>query len=340
MFKRLCEIDLEKNINNRMNITFMARDVEVRFQKDGVTKYISLNMYDQGKCIDAKLFGAKEHHLEMVENGKIFNAVVDIKPYDKSPLGYSCLLYNIDVGTANPRDFVDWTPGVNESYKQLLDYISEVHDTTYGKLAYTILNKHWAKFSKWTAAKSMHHDKLGGLLVHTVEVIELADSLCEIFNNTYGDDFIDRYLVISAIILHDVCKVKELEVDVNTGSVEYSVGATLSTHIMDALSEVDIEAYEMGLGMPDEEGEKSDVQVELEKEELKLLKHCIASHHGKLEYGSPITPSIPEAALIHAMDNISAEMYRFNEVFKLIEPGKSHTVWSGGMRSFYKGSGK
>lgn len=336
MFKRLIEVDLAENINNRVYLTFMARDVEIRFQKDQVTKYISMNMYDQGKCIDAKLFGAKDYQLEMVENGKIFNAVVDIKPYDKSPLGYSCLLYNIDISQANPKDFVDWTPGVDESYKVLKDYIDEIYDSTYGKIAYTILNKHWAKFAKWTAAKSMHHEKLGGLLVHTSEVCALAETLCDNFNGIYGDGFIDKYLVLSAVILHDVCKVKELDVDVNTGSVEYSVEASLSSHIMDALSEVDITAYEMGFGEEDED-EKTPEQVLIEKEEVKLLKHCIAAHHGKLEYGSPITPSIPEAALIHAMDNLSAEMYRFNAVYKDMEPGKSHTAWGGGgMKSYYK----
>jgi len=339
MFKRLIEVDLSENINNRVYVTFMARDVEIRFQKDQVTKYISLNMYDRGKCVDAKLFGAKDYQLDMVENGKIYSAVVDVKPYEKSPLGYSCLLYNIDVSKANPRDFVEWTPGVDSSYVVLKDYVDEIYDSNYGRIAHTILNKHWSKFSKWVAAKSMHHEKLGGLLVHTAEVMVMADSLIEVFNGIYGEDFIDRNLVLSAILLHDVCKVRELNVDTDTGSVEYSVGAALTSHIMDAISEVDITAYDMEIGMPDENGDKSVDQIDLEKEEVKLLKHCIAAHHGKLEYGSPITPSIPEAMLIHFMDNLSAEMYRFNEVYKEVEGGKSFTSWSGGgMKNYYKKS--
>lgn len=74
---------------------------------------------------------------------------------------------------------------------------------------------------------------------------------------------------------------------------------------------------------------------------MELLKHCLAAHHGKMEYGSPVTPHIPEANILNIADNLSADMYRFNRSFKDIEPGQSTTYWSGGsMVVTYKDSTK
>ena len=90
---------------------------------------------------------------------------------------------------------------------------------------------------------------------------------------------------------------------------------------------VDIQAYKSGIGMQkyeineinEEEPVKSDEELADEIECLNLLKHCLAAHHGKLEWGSPIQPSVPEAYLVHIVDKLDAEMFKYNRAFKGLE---------------------
>ena len=148
--------------------------------------------------------------------------------------------------------------------------------------------------------------------------------------------------------LHDIGKIFELSVNTLSGKTEYSVHASLSTHIMDAIREVDSAASELGYGQSniyDDDGNltgtKTVEELEEENEALDLLRHCLAAHHGKLEFGSPITASIPEAALLYIADNMSAEMFKYNKAFKDMEPGASSTSWVfGQMVKYYKDNSK
>lgn len=346
---RLSEIDLRSNIKNRVFITFLARDVSVRLQKDQVTKFISLNMVDKDFIVEAKIFGASDKVIELVQEGKVYNAAVDIKPYDKSPHGYSCIIYNMDFSTESPESFVDWADNLDECQKVITNILPDIIHTYYGQIAYPILYDNWERFARWTAATNQHHTRLGELLVHTSEVISICNDLADYFNSIYGDDFINKPLVISAALLHDICKVKELSVNTSSGKVEYSIHSSLSTHIMDVLSEVDIQAYKLNLGrqvteineVSEEEGTKSPEQIAEEIEAIDLLKHCLAAHHGKLEYGSPILPCTPEAVLVNIADNLSADMYRYNKTFKDMDPGTVNSVWTNaGYKNTYKESSK
>ena len=117
---------------------------------------------------------------------------------------------------------------------------------------------------------------------------------------------------------------------------------------MDILTEVDLRARELGFGqinIMDEDGnilgQKSDETVEEEKEAVELLKHCLAAHHGKLEFGSPITASVPEAVILNIADNLSAEMFRYNKNLKTVNPGEYATQWiNGALNKYYKDSSK
>lgn len=341
-YVRLGEINLKDHLNGRVFVTFMARDVSVRLQKDQVTKFISLNLADKDVVVEAKLFGAKESTIEMIKDGKIYNAAVDVKPYDRSPSGYSCIIYNIDYSNEPPEHFVDWAENLADCQKVIENTLPDIINTYYGAIAYPILAQSWSKFASWTAARGQHHTRLGELLVHTSEVMEICSELADYFNEKYGDDFINKPLLLSAAMIHDFEKISEYNVDLTSGKTENSDRSVLSTHIMDILRDVDIQAHRLGLG-EQREGEepKSSEQMAGEQEAVDLLRHCLAAHHGRLEWGSPIKPSIPEAYLLHISDGLSAEMYRYNKDFKALEPGKTHSVWtSEGYRNTYKDSTK
>lgn len=346
---RLSEADLKGNINNRVFLTFLARDVSVRLQKDKVTKFVNFNMADKDTIVEARIFGASDDAIALVQEGKVYNAAVDVKPYDKSPSGYSCIIYNMDFANDAPESFVNWAENLDQAQKAIENILPDIINTYYGQIAYPILVNNWDKFARWTAATNQHHTRLGELLVHTSEVMQISDDLADFFNEVYGPEFINKPLLLSAAMLHDLEKVQELDVNTSSGKVEYSKHAVLSTHIMDILTDVDIQAYKMKLGQQvtvvneigEEEGTKTQEQLDEEKEAVALLKHCLAAHHGKLEYGSPILACVPEAALLNIADNLSADMYRFNRSMKELEPGDSVSVWAnGGYKSTYKDSTK
>lgn len=339
LYLHLKEINFDDNINKRVFAIFMARDVSVRTQKDGVTKFISLNMCDKDILIDAKKFGATEQEINAMKNGGVYSAAIDIKPYDKSPTGYSCTLYNFDTYDENPSNFVIWADGMDKAQNIIKNSLQIISNSIYKNLVYNIVANCWNDFCIWTAASNMHHNIMGGLIVHTAEVIELSEQIANYWQSKYGYNFINKPLLLSGALLHDIGKTKELDLDKSSGTTSYSDLATLETHISICVGFIDVEAYKIQLGYPTET--KTKEQVDFEKEAVSLLKHIILSHHGKPEYGSMINMNIPEALIVNKADELSAEMFRFNKNFNTMEPASSNTVWlSGNMVSTYKDSSK
>lgn len=332
-------IDFAHNVNERVFGIFLAQDVDVRVQNDGKTKYITLTMVDKDFKINAKRFGASEEEIEKMKNGGVYYAAIDVKPYKKDPSGYSCILYNFDVFDESPANFVQWADGMQEAFKVIESTLAVLSQSIYGPLINNLIQQNWQKISVWAAATGLHHNMPGGLMVHTSEVIRQAEVTADLWNKIYGEKFINKDLLLSAALLHDIAKVKELNVDTTNGSVEYSTKSALETHITMCVSMIEIESYKLGLGY-EVEG-KTPEQVSKEQEALALLKHCILAHHGQKQYGSPIDMNCPEAYILNSADCISAEMFRYNKNFKSMGAGTSSSVWvSGNISVTYKDTSK
>jgi len=147
------------------------------------------------------------------------------------------------------------------------------------------------KFYKATAAKSIHHNYSGGLLEHTLEVADLCVRAADVL------DGLNRDLVLAGALLHDIGKIVELDIKVIP---QYTAEGRLIGHIV-----LGTEMLTMEINRMREEGEVFPVELEW------MLKHMLLSHHGNLEFGSPVIPLFPEALLLHAMDNLSAKMFVF-----------------------------
>lgn len=158
-----------------------------------------------------------------------------------------------------------------------------------------------AAFAKAPAAKSMHHVYLGGLLEHTLSILGMADRACAHYQD------LNRDLVLAGVLLHDVGKTAEL-------SYARSFGYT---DIGNLLGHISMEAQwiqKAADGMPGF------------PEELRLqLLHIVLSHHGKLEFGSPVLPKTPEALIVHYLDDLDGKL---EVMFRTLreEGGESH--WS------------
>ena len=128
-------------------------------------------------------------------------------------------------------------------------------------------------------------------------MLRTAEALCDIYPS------LNRSLLYSGIILHDIGKVKELSGPIGT---TYTTEGNLIGHIVIAVEEISMIAAEL----------------EIEGEEVLLLKHLILSHHGKLEYGSPKVPMLKEAEILHFIDNIDARMMMMDKHLDNTDKGK------------------
>lgn len=148
------------------------------------------------------------------------------------------------------------------------------------------------RFKRAPAAMQLHHSFIGGLLEHTLNVLELALVVIP----RYPEVSLD--LVLASVFLHDMGKTSELAYDTN---FRYSDGGQLVGHIVQAAIWIDQKCNEVAknAGKPF-------------PEDIKLaLQHIIVSHHGQYEFGSPKLPATPEAIAVHYLDNLDAKLYSF-----------------------------
>lgn len=174
-----------------------------------------------------------------------------------------------------------------EEVKALLDTL--VHPAAKG-LARMYLKDQFLmdSFKQCPAAKSMHHAYLGGLLEHTLNLMNLADRVCPLYPK------INRDIVMLGLFLHDLGKTRELIYDRTFG---YSDRGELIGHIVDGAIMLNDKAH----GLMKEEGIRPPHGF------LTVLQHIIISHHYQPEFGAAKTPATPEAILVALLDNLDAK---------------------------------
>ena len=176
---------------------------------------------------------------------------------------------------------------IKKMYEELLGFIKSVKNPYLNKLLslYFVDNEAFAKaFQFHSAAKTVHHGFVGGLLEHTLSVTKL----CDYYASYYPQ--LNRDLLITAAIFHDIGKIKELSTFPEN---DYTDAGQLLGHIM-------IGAEMVGITMRSIKGFPPTLATE--------LKHCILAHHGELEYGSPKKPALLEAVALNFADNPDAKM--------------------------------
>ena len=176
----------------------------------------------------------------------------------------------------------------------------------------SLYEEHYEQLIVYPAASRNHHEFVSGLAYHTLSMCQMAEAIASIHTGLNTD-----YLY-SGIILHDLGKIVEL-----SGPVvpEYTLAGKMLGHISISQAMIATKARDLGL----------------EGEEVIILQHLILSHHGKLEYGSPMLPIIKEAEVIYLIDNLDARINMIEKALENVEPGHfSKRVFALENRSFYK----
>lgn len=174
-------------------------------------------------------------------------------------------------------------------------------------LSIRLINENLKAFTKSSAAKTMHHNLYGGLAYHTFRMIKAAYSVCEVYT------LLNRELLVCGTALHDIGKLMEMKTS-DTGIATYTDMGNLFGHPLLGIEMIDREVWRMNNAI----GGRS-----YNAEQVAMLKHMLASHHGQPEWGAIRSPSTPEAMVLHELDMIDSRMYMFEENFKDMSAGSS-----------------
>uniref|UniRef100_UPI00405654D1 3'-5' exoribonuclease YhaM family protein n=1 Tax=Acetatifactor sp. TaxID=1872090 RepID=UPI00405654D1 len=211
----------------------------------------------------------------------------------------------------NPADYLPVSSkNIDTMYQELLGLIKSIQNTYLRGLLESFFVKDEAfvkAFRNSSAAKTVHHGFVGGLLEHTLSVTKL----CDYYTTVYP--ILKRDLLLTAAMCHDIGKTKEISPFPEN---DYTDDGQLLGHIV------------MGAQMVAEHAAK------IENFPHKLLaevQHCILAHHGKYEYGSPKIPAIIEAVALNYADDTDAKLETFKEI---LENNSENTGWLGYNRLF------
>ncbi len=303
-----------KELPNGMCDGFVIiKKCEVKKTKNG-SEYLDLILADKSDEISAKMWdyrGESIFETDMVVkvrgtveqyNGRDQFRVAQIRP--ASSTDDYCL--------------ADLVPSSSVGGEQLFNMIKErvnaFENNDLKQIVSKIIDERREKLIVYPAALRLHHAMVGGLMYHTMSIVRMAEEICKIYPN------INKELLLSGIILHDVAKTWELETSSTGLAKGYSVEGELIGHLVKGAIYVSDAAKELGI----------------DSEVVTLLEHMIISHHGEPEYGAAVRPMFLEAEILSALDSLDATIYEINAATSKVEAGSfTDRQWALDNRKLY-----
>lgn len=258
--------------------------------------YDSLILQDKTGTLDTKVWEPYSPGIGEYAAGDYIEVVGEVITFNGAKQAKLTRIRKCQEGEYDPADYLPCTDkNIGEMYEQVLSYINSMKNEYLKKLlqSFFVEDEEFIKaFKNSSAAKMVHHGFIGGLLEHTLSVT----NLCNYFAGAYP--LIKRDLLLTAALCHDIGKIREISAFPEN---DYTDEGQLLGHIVVGVEMVS-EKIRLIEGFP----------VKLANE----LKHCIVSHHGELEYGSPKKPALIEAVALNFADNADAKLETITEVFK------------------------
>ncbi|MBQ2800080.1 MAG: HD domain-containing protein [Lachnospiraceae bacterium] len=278
----------------RISDIYLCKHKQALVTKNG-KPYETVILQDKTGTLDAKIWEPNSAGIDDFDVMDYVEVMADITSFQGALQANVKRVRKASEGEYDPQDFLPTSEkNVEDMYKEFVSYIDKVKNPYLNKLLksfYVEDAELIKKFKFHSAAKSVHHGFVGGLLEHSLSVTKL----CDYYAQTYT--VLNRDLLLTAAMLHDVGKTWELSAfPVN----DYTDDGQLLGHIM-------IGAEEISYRIRGMEGFPAKLASE--------LKHCILAHHGELEYGSPKKPALAEAVALNLADNTDAKMQTIKEMF-------------------------
>ncbi len=272
--------------------------------------YETVVLQDKTGTIDAKVWDPNSAGIAE------FDALDYIEVYGEITSFQGALQVNVkrirkcQEGEYDPADYLPVSKfNIEEMFKELLGYIGKVENPWLKQLLQMLFvndEKFVKTFKQSSAAKTVHHGFVGGLLQHTLSVTRLCEYYCTAY------PLLKKDLLITAAICHDMGKTKEISLFPKN---DYTDDGQFLGHIV------------IGVEMVGEKIRQIPGFPEVLANEL---KHCILAHHGEYEFGSPKKPAIMEAVALYFADNTDAKLQTFTEIME----NTTETGWLGFNRLF------
>ena len=284
---------------------YLCKNKQIALTKNG-KEYGNLVMQDKTGTIDAKIWDLGSPGVGEFETMDYVHVEADVTLFQSSFQLNVRRIRRAQVGEYVEADYLPVSKkDIKKMYEELLGYIRSVKNPYLQKLlsGYFVENAVFAKaFQFHSAAKTVHHGFVGGLLEHTLSVTKL----CDYYAGYY--QMINRDLLLTAAIFHDVGKTRELS---RFPENDYTDDGQLLGHIIIGTEMVG-ESIRSIPGFPEKLATE--------------LKHCILAHHGELEYGSPKKPALLEALALNFADNTDAKM---ETMIEALQSGGENKGWLG-----------
>lgn len=289
---------------DRVQEIYLCKSMQ-RLKTKANKSYISLTLQDKTGLLDGKVW-SENNAIEEFDQMDYIEVTGTVNVFQGSHQLNIIRVRRCQEGEYNPANYLPTTnKDIDKMYEQLLGYIESVKQPYLKKLleSFFVEDEEFIKiFKQHSAAKSVHHSFVGGLLEHTLSIA----NLCDFYSKQYP--ILNRDLLITAALFHDMGKTKELS---SFPANDYTNAGQLLGHIY--------MATEL-LGSKIKEIPNFPEALALE------LQHCILAHHGELEYGSPKKPAIIEALALNFADNTDAKMQIMIEA---LEETIDDTEWLG-----------
>lgn len=274
---------------------YLCKTKQIALTKNG-KEYGSLNLQDKTGTVDAKIWELNSPGINEFSAMDYVFVDADVTVFQGQFQLNVKRIRRADENEYRPSDYLPVTAkDVKTMHHELVQYITTIRNENLRKLAAGFFMNDAAfikEFCAHSAAKSVHHSFVGGLLEHTLSVVKMCDYFCKQY------PALNRDLLLTAAMFHDIGKTKELS---SFPENDYTDEGQLVGHIIIGAQMV-AEQIRTIPGFP----------KKLENE----LIHCILAHHGELEYGSPKKPALIEALALNLADNADAKLETMSEILK------------------------
>ena len=280
-------------------------------------QYVDLNLVDKSGEINAKIWENAKDNEEILKENSIIKIRGEVLEWGGSLQlkinKIRALLPNEDIKISELIPSAPIEP--SQMLDEVIGYANKIKDIQIRILINNIIDKYKTKLLYFPAAKKNHHSYRGGLLYHILRMLRTGEKLSLVY------DCINTDYIYAGVILHDICKILEMDSDEFGVVSDYTMEGKLLGHIIQGIKEIETEGEKIGL----------------DREKNIVLQHMILSHHYEPEFGSPKKPMTLEAEILHYLDIIDARVFDFDNALKGISEGEfTDKIWVLDNRNLYK----
>lgn len=208
------------------------------------------------------------------------------------------------VTAADGVNIADFVPTAEYSGEMMLgaimNVIASVKDEDLKTLTYALVKDREKEILTWPAAFKLHHAIRGGLLYHTLSIIKLAEGVAMLYPS------VDRDLLMCGIIVHDLCKIDEFDLNPAGLVSSYSIKGELIGHLVMGAMKIEQKALELGIP----------------SDKAMLLEHMVISHHGEPDFGAAVRPMFLEAEILSQLDTLDATIFEITSAVGEVKEGE------------------